>query len=160
MSNYMGLTTINSSDFVSPDPINNNFQKLDALGLDYVTEQGTSGEWWYRKWKSGRAECGIDSKQYDTVELHEGMAESSHEGFFFSDPLNLGAYPFSFASRPFAQVAFEGDMNSGSTDTTFPMVGMTHSTSLTASPPFWLMDFMPKTNMKPMFGIFVCGTYK
>lgn len=157
MSNYMGLTTINSSDFVSPDPINANFQKLDVLGLDYVTEMGNSGEWWYRKWKSGRAECGIDSKQFDTIALHEGI---SHDGFFFSEALNLGAYPFSFSSRPFAQVAFEGDMNTGSTDTTFPLVGMNHSTSLTASPSFYLMDFMPKTNMKPMFGIFVCGDYK
>ena len=56
MSDNMGLETINSSDYVSPTPINNNFQKLDALGLDYVVESGRSGEWWYRKWKSGRAE--------------------------------------------------------------------------------------------------------
>ena len=52
MSNNMGLTNIDPSDYVSPDTINQNFNKLDALGLDYVVESGYSGEWWYRKWKS------------------------------------------------------------------------------------------------------------
>ena len=159
MSNYMGLTTINSSDFVSPDPINNNFQKLDKLGLDYVTEQGTSGEWWYRKWKSGRAECGIDSKQFDTLQLHEGQIDQNHQNFYFSDMLNIGSYPFSFASRPYAQVTFEGDKNN-TNNVTAPLLSMAHSESLTAAPPFWLMDFWAKSNLKPMFGIFVCGSYK
>ena len=56
------IEKLNSADYVSVEPINNAFDKLDALGVDYVTESGTSGEWWYRKWKSGRAECGIDQK--------------------------------------------------------------------------------------------------
>lgn len=30
---------------------------LDALKVDYVVEQGTSGIWTYRKWNSGIAEC-------------------------------------------------------------------------------------------------------
>ena len=35
---------------------------LDALKVDYVVEQGTSGIWTYRKWNSGIAECwGINS---------------------------------------------------------------------------------------------------
>lgn len=157
-SNNMGLSTINSSDFVSPDPINQNFEKLDVLGLDYVVEQGTSGEWWYRKWKSGRAECGIDAKQYDTMDLHEGIG--NHSEFYFSNSLNLGAYPFAFSSRPFCQIVYEGDSAHGETDVTFPMLGLHHSTSTTQSPDFWLMDFMPKTGMKPLFGAYVCGDYK
>ena len=44
MANNMGLVTINSSDFVSPEPINNNFEKLDVLGLDYIVETGNAGE--------------------------------------------------------------------------------------------------------------------
>lgn len=157
-SNNMGLATINSSDYVSPDVINQNFAKLDVLGLDYITEEGTSGEWWYRKWKSGRAECGIDTKQYDTMDLHEGLG--NHNQFYFSNQLNLGAYPFAFANRPFCQVVYEGDSAHGETDITFPMLGMHHSTSTTQSPNFWLMDFMPKTGMKPMFGCIVFGAYK
>ena len=38
----MGLETINSSDYITPSVINANFDKLDALGLDYIVEQGTS----------------------------------------------------------------------------------------------------------------------
>lgn len=30
---------------------------LDALKVDYVVEEGTSGIWTYRKWNSGIAEC-------------------------------------------------------------------------------------------------------
>lgn len=30
---------------------------LDALKADYIVEQGTSGNWTYRKWNSGIAEC-------------------------------------------------------------------------------------------------------
>lgn len=157
-STNMGLATINSSDFVSPDPINDNFEKLDVLGLDYVVEQGTSGEWWYRKWKSGRAECGIDAKQYDTMDLHEGLG--NHSEFYFSNSLNLGAYPFAFSSRPFCQITYEGDSAHGETNVTFPMLGLHHSTSTTQSPDFWLMDFMPKVGMKPLFGAYVCGDYK
>lgn len=53
----LGLETILPSDPVSPDPINGNMEKLDALGLDYVVAQGTSGSWRYRRWKSGTYEC-------------------------------------------------------------------------------------------------------
>ena len=30
---------------------------LDALKVDYIVEQGTSGIWTYRKWHSGISEC-------------------------------------------------------------------------------------------------------
>lgn len=30
---------------------------LDALKTDYIVDQGTSGNWTYRKWNSGIAEC-------------------------------------------------------------------------------------------------------
>ena len=35
----------------------------EKLGLiaDYVVEEGTSGEWTYRKWASGIAECWVDT---------------------------------------------------------------------------------------------------
>ena len=86
MSDNMGLETIDSSDYVSPTPINNNFQKLDALGLDYVVESGRSGEWWYRKWKSGRAECGIDDKNFGTVSITKAWGS-----LFQSGQMSFGA---------------------------------------------------------------------
>lgn len=33
---------------------------LDALKVDYVVEEGTSGRWTYRKWNSGIGECWCD----------------------------------------------------------------------------------------------------
>lgn len=53
----LGLKTINQSDNVSPTPINDNMELLDKLGLDYVTAEGVSGIWSYRRWKSGIYEC-------------------------------------------------------------------------------------------------------
>ena len=65
----MSLALVPTSNFVTPEDFNRNFEKLDALGLDYVTEFGTSGEWWFRKWKSGRAQCGIDYKEFGDATL-------------------------------------------------------------------------------------------
>ena len=53
----LSLNLLNGADFVDYTALNTIFESLDALGLDYIVEQGVSGEWWYRKWKSGRAEC-------------------------------------------------------------------------------------------------------
>lgn len=93
------LQKINNSDFVSPDPINNNMDIIDALGVDYIVEQGKTGEWWYRKWKSGRAECGIDNKSFGSATLEAwGNIYSTYNGFSF------GAYPFAFKTAPFVTV--------------------------------------------------------
>lgn len=37
-----------------------NTDLIRALGVDHVVEQGTSGDWTYRKWNSGIAECWCD----------------------------------------------------------------------------------------------------
>lgn len=50
----LGLTKIQGADYVSPDVFNDNYDKLDALGVDYVTERGISGDWVYEKRKSGQ----------------------------------------------------------------------------------------------------------
>lgn len=57
LTENMSMNLINSSDYVTPDIINDNFEILDKLGVDYVVEQGVSGSWSYRKFKSGIAEC-------------------------------------------------------------------------------------------------------
>lgn len=147
----LGLDIINSSDYVSPTPINNNMEKLDKLGIDYVVEQGTSGEWWYRKWKSGRAECGIDFKQFGEITSWT----QSGIGYITSE-LSFGAYPFSFAARPYTSIAFEGDLNYA---TRGSFCVPKHSTSTTLSPSFFIVDWGNQA-MKPMCGIYVCGRYK
>lgn len=152
MTNYMGLSSIDSSDYVSPKDINDNFQILDKLGLDYVVESGKSGEWWYRKWKSGRAECGIDDKNFGNV-AHTTQWTSNT---FISAELNFGAYPFSFASRPFTTVTFNS--NTGGTHRSY--ISYVSTTSTTTSPKFNLVDPNSGTANEAHFGIFVVGRYK
>lgn len=53
----LGLTPINGSDYVNASVLSQNFKILDKLGYDYVVEQGKSGQWRYRKFKSGTAEA-------------------------------------------------------------------------------------------------------
>lgn len=152
---YMNLTQINSSDYVTPEPINRNFEKLDVLGLDYVVESGNSGEWWFRKWKSGRCECGVDKKQWGNLSYREG---SVHKTFYFSSDLSFGAFPFSFSSAPFVQITYMGDLNFVQGNTA-PIVIIQNSASTTMSPNFQLMDFIPRTDMAPALGIHVVGQY-
>lgn len=147
----LGLESVDPSDCVSPTPFNANFEKLDALGLDYVTESGKSGEWWYRKWKSGRMECGIDDKNFGNV---------AHTTRWFtmytSAQLNFGAYPFAFASRPFATITFQS--NSGGEHNSY--ISYVSSASTTVSPKFVLVDPTSGTANSAHFGIYVCGRYK
>lgn len=151
MVDNMGLVSIDSSDYVSPTDINDNFKKLDALGLDYVTASGKSGEWWYRKWKSGRMECGIDDKNFGNV-----AHTTEWYGMYTSAQLNFGAYPFAFASRPFATISFQS--NTGTEHVSY--VSYVSSTSTTTSPKFVLVDPRSGTANSAHFGIYVCGRYK
>lgn len=89
----LGLQTINQGDYVSPDPINSNFEALDALGLDYVVAQGTSGIWRYQRWRSGKYECwGRYSQQSATANVGDGV------GMF------QAGYPITFAEAPVVSV--------------------------------------------------------
>lgn len=95
----INFKTINSTDYVSPNTINANFQLVDPLGYDYVTSQGTaaaptdkggaSGTWNFRKWKSGIAEC------WGNFDFASGNYS-----------LNVNVYfPFTFKSRPTTSVS-------------------------------------------------------
>lgn len=86
----LGLTIINHGDNVSPDPINNNMQTLDALGVDYIVQQGTSGNWRYRRWKSGTYECWGTYKQ----QTASPTVEDDDYGAFEM------AYPITFVVAP------------------------------------------------------------
>lgn len=57
ITNNLSLQKINGSDYVNPEVFNQNFDKLDALGIDYVVQSGRSGIWRYQRWKSGKCEC-------------------------------------------------------------------------------------------------------
>lgn len=147
----LGMEIEPTSNFVSPETFNKNFQILDALGVDYIIEKGTSGEWWYRKWKSGRAECGIDDKAFANQDH-----KSAWGSMYTTAIMSFGAYPFSFASRPFAIISFNSD-SSGSHRS---YISMESSTSTSQAPRFSLVDPNSGTITAPHFGIYVCGRYK
>ena len=149
----LGLEIINSSDYVSPTPINSNMEKIDALGIDYVVEEGTSGEWWYRKWNSGRAECGIDYKNFG----QKGMTQWTSDGTFYAtDQMSFGSYPFSFSSSPFKIISFIEDK---SLKTRLGFIIQESASSTTLSGNFRIVDTY-KSTFNPCCGIYVCGRYK
>ena len=148
----MGIELIDGSDYISPDPINNGFTKLDVLGVDYIVENGTSGEWWYRKWNSGRAECGIDDKSFGDV-----AHTNAWGGLYTSSNMSWGAYPFAFKNRPFVSISFNSN-SSGSTHSSF--VVYTSSTSIDNAPKFAIADPNSGTAKGAKFSIYVTGWFK
>lgn len=148
------LELINPSDFVSPEPINNAIKALDTLGLDYVVEQGKSGEWWYRKWKSGRAECGISDKNFGRVD-HKVQWGAMYGT---DSQQSFGAYPFAFSEKPFVMISFNGDGGTPGNHQSY--IAAAHSVSTTVAPSFRTIDPYSGTYAELHCGIYVVGTYK
>ena len=148
----LSIDLLNSSDYVSVDPINNAIEKLDVLGADYIVESGTSGEWWFRKWKSGRAECGVDCKNFGTVSY-----KTAWGGLYRSDSnYSFGAYPFAFAERPYVSVTFLS--SDSSKQASFTVLQSAKDTA--SAPKFFFVDPYAETANNVCFGISVKGTWK
>lgn len=76
---------------------------VTGIGADYVTEQGTSSGWTYRKWNSGVAECWRTETAYNVAVTNQwGNIYVSNAATFGSK-----AYPFRFTSAPSVQVSPE-----------------------------------------------------
>lgn len=150
MSN-LALETIDSSDLISPKPINDNFNKLDPLGKEYVTEYFISGEWWVRKWKSGRMEMGIDDKAWGNINISQPW------GSFFTGPqLTFGNYPVAFAGVPTVNITF----NSSDAGKFAIYLGWAEGSSKTSSPKFFPVNPGKDIMGHPHFGISAYGRYK
>lgn len=147
----LGIELINGSDYISPDPINNGFTTLDKLGVDYIVEDGISGEWWYRKWNSGRAECGIDNKNFGDIDH-----KSQWGGMYTSSQMTWGNYPFSFKSRPFVSISFNGTSTGGHCS----FVAYQSNDSTDTAPKFAIADPNSGTAQGARFSILVSGWYK
>lgn len=90
LTTNLNLQKYTGSSYVNYEDLNANLEKLDALGIDYVTSQGKSGVWQWRKFKSGIAECwGTISKG---VVTSSGMVQTGV------------TFPFTFATPPVANV--------------------------------------------------------
>lgn len=145
------------SDLVDPvSQIANNFQKVDdKLGVDYITEQGTSGEWWYVKYKSGRAECGIYNKTF------AGQGMSAWNNLFKTGSMSFGAYPsaISWTAVPHVQINFIYDASGAFGGIVMPLA-TTESQAITSSPNFCIVRSDAITFSGPHLGIRVSGTCK
>lgn len=155
----LNISLIQSSDYISPDPINTAFKTLDALGVDYITERGTKGDWWYRKWKSGRAECGID-KYTGATKTSVLWQEGSHM-YICGEYSAPSAFPVTFSTPPMTVVMYRGESGSGPQGGIIHIHSRTGTDAYTLAPKFSIVDAAgPHTYTTPIFGIYVTGTTK
>lgn len=151
----LGLPQFDGSDYISVEPFNDAFTKLDKLGIDYVVESGKVGEWWYRKWSSGRAECGIDNKEFPaSAMVAYGNAES---GLYRTDYQPIGAYPIQFKSKPNCIVNFIQDKKWADGRRCFVV---NDGRGTTTAGPYVAMVDPTKRDAQLVFSVFVSGWYK
>lgn len=75
---------------------------------DYVTEQNTSGDWTYRKWNSGVAEC------WATKTITAATNSSDAGGYVSASAATPSAFPFTFTAIPNVQVTCNSGTITGS----------------------------------------------
>ena len=78
-------------------------EAMTNLGVvDYVVEQGESGNWTYKKWNSGEVECWYHAN-YGTITLSTALGtDIVSNGFRFT-------FPFEFSEVPTCIVCYEGN---------------------------------------------------
>jgi hypothetical protein len=152
----LGLNLTTGSDLVDPvSAFSNNFKKIDELGADYVIEQGKSGEWWYRKWNSGRCECGIDSKTFDSKTSNNWAGHG-----YLCGKWAFPAYPFTFSQPPFVTIMYRYEPN-GYGGIVHVHPASSESNLLTQPPSFSVYDANgPHQYTNPKFGMMATGWYK
>ena len=75
--------------------------RVDGSPLaDFVIQQGTSGIWNYRKWKSGTAECWGQYSFTTAISTAWGV-------LYESGAIALPNYPFTFAEIPHVHISTE-----------------------------------------------------
>lgn len=77
-----------------------------GLMSDYVVDQGTSGDWTYRKWNSGFAEC--ETTQHLTLSGTGALWKTPIYGYTNVPRLS---YPFTFVQVPDEVVSAKGGVN-------------------------------------------------
>lgn len=143
----LDLEYVNGSDYIDPEAFNRNADKIDPLGKCYVVSSGKTGEWRWKKWSDGTAECWIDDKAFPSQEL------SAWGNMYATQKMSFGAYPFAFKSRPFASIA----INSCTNSTHCSFVAQQTTESTTQSPSFVLCDPNNTSIGNPHFGISAKG---
>lgn len=151
---FLELDLINDDDYVSVEPLNTNFTKIDEQLADAVIERGSSGDWWYRKWRNGRYECGQEFKWFAKSNL-----TNVGNVYGISTQYTFGKYPITFVAPPYVNITFE-DENGGSYADCRGWIAVRKTWSRTDSPPFGVCIDRGKAAIKPACGIHVIGRWK
>lgn len=152
-TSHVGLELINPDDLVSVDPLNTNFNKIDEQLADSIVERGASGDWWYRKYRNGRYECGIEFKWMNKSNL------TYVDNFGWSDSYSLPAYPITFVGRPYCNIVFL-DENGGNYAAVQAIIAMNKQISRTNPPAFRIGFLHASKPVKPAVGCHVIGHWK
>lgn len=145
------LTLLEGSSVVDYNQINDYARAIDKLGLDYVTASGKRGSWWYRLWKSGRAECGIDDLNIGSVNVYR--YQYAWAPFYVSDRIDKWeTYPLNFTSRPYANICFNYAEPSASC-----LIIQTTTSGYQDPPTFVIMNSASVIFSNVRCSIFCCG---
>lgn len=150
----LNLAIIDPNDLVSVDPINTNFTEIDANNADSIIERGDANGWWYRKYRNGRYECGIEFKWFDRSNLL-----NIGDVYGISKEYNFGSYPITFVGRPYVNITFQ-DENGGKYAHCYGWIAMDKQISYRNSPNFKVVIDRGKAPIKPACGIHVIGRWK
>lgn len=89
--------------------VSDNHDAWDSISqTNHIIDEGTSGDWTYRKWSNGVAECWFTAIGDMTIDGDWGQFNVS------SDSLATRAYPFSFIDYPSVSASVYG-ANHGNT---------------------------------------------
>lgn len=152
----LGLKLFEGQMVVDYNDFNAAWEAIDVVGKDYIIEKGWNGRWWWRKWNSGRAECGVDKLDFGTLKLQNFAVDNT---LTCSQELSFQAYPFTFYERPFVDIQFEW---ARTPNEVLAFVAQKAQSGSSESPAFRLVNFNKNTAQitGAVFGIYVCGKWK
>lgn len=127
-----------------------------AAGADYITAQGTTGKWAWRKWASGIAEMWAVFGT-DTLAIDEEWG-SLYFGTWMRSDANASArkYPFAFVETPTISATYMG----GGSDAWLISLFNANDNLKTSAPAYALARPNQGTILNPRVGYYVVGRYK
>lgn len=127
-----------------------------AAGADYITAQGTTGVWTWRKWASGIAEMWAVFGA-DTLAIDEAWG-SLYFGTWMRSDVNVSArkYPFAFVDTPTISATYMG----GGSDAWLISIFSASDDPLTRAPAYALARPNTATILAPRISYYVVGKYK
>ena len=155
LTEHLELIKPDITDNASPQPFNQNMDKLDAeiteLKTDYIVAQGRQGIWTYRRWANGMAECWIEEYKPPTITFTSAWSSVALYTAYVTSP---GNYPFKFKKAPIVIPTW------ASASTYSCPIWAKPNGSLTQCPQFQLLDPKIGTQAIAVLGVYVNGPWK